>query len=156
MVNGRIDEAVSDGMEPEDGLPKLKLVPKCDPPELFEPITRVLQDIVQERGRPLFALASGFIDEDVFEEVYRWKQSLREAGKDNNLDILINSPGGSLGECYRIARLFARYTDNWEALVPKIAQSGATLICLGSGKIVLSEAAQLRATGNRLRSQFRP
>lgn len=75
--------------------------------------------------------------------MYRWKRHLGEAGKDNNLDILVHSPGGSLNECYRIARLLARYTDNWEALVPKYAQSGATLICLGSSKIVLSEGAQL-------------
>ncbi len=83
------------------------------------------------------------IDEDVAEEVYSWRKQLKAVGANNNLDVLIHSPGGELTACYRTARLLARYTDDWQALVPDYAASGATLICLGSSNIVLSDIAQL-------------
>jgi hypothetical protein len=42
-----------------------------------------------------------------------------------------------------VARLFCRISNDWEALVPEQAGSGATLICLGSSNIVMSEISQL-------------
>jgi ATP-dependent protease ClpP protease subunit len=60
------------------------------------------------RARPLFILVSEFIDEEVCEEVYRWRKMLKVAAIDDNLDILIHSPGGDLTACYRTARLFSQ------------------------------------------------
>ncbi len=117
--------------------------PFCSPPDLFEDVTEVLRRISVARGRPLFALVSDRIDPSVPDQVYRWRKYLKEVGKNNNLDVLIHSPGGHLTSCYRTARLIARYTDCWEALVPGYAASGATLICLGSSNIVLPDVAPL-------------
>jgi len=103
----------------------------------------VLQQVRRERQRPLFVLIAGAIDDGTFEKVYEWRKELKAAGEEDNLDILINSPGGDLNACYRIARLFARSTDSWESLVSDYAASGATLICLGSNNIVMSDAAYL-------------
>lgn len=86
---------------------------------------------------------SGFIDQGVFEEAFRWRNELDEIGKTGKLDILIHSPGGDLSACYRIARFFSRHADEWVALVPEMAASGATLMTLGSSAIVMSECAQL-------------
>jgi len=115
----------------------------CEPSDKTGPLTEVLQRIRAARKRPLFALIAHFIDDDVCQQVYRWKGELRSVGKAEPLDILIHSPGGHLNECYRVARLFSRCADDWEALVPACAASGATLICLGSSKVVLSEVAFL-------------
>jgi hypothetical protein len=106
-------------------------------------MTTVLQRIRGERKRPLFVLVSDFIGEAILQEVYSWKRVLKDAGKTDELDILIHSPGGDLTSCYMVARLFARYTNAWEALVPDEAVSGATLVCLGSCNIVQSEIATL-------------
>src|SRR5688500_17183727 len=94
VVNGRLN-----GPEPGEARPEPRLVPRCEPPDLYEPITELLRAICEERQRPLFVLASEYIDEDVYDEVYRWKRYLRDAGKGNNLDVLLHSPGGSLSEC---------------------------------------------------------
>jgi serine dehydrogenase proteinase len=115
----------------------------CDPPNMLEDVTGVLKKIAAARNRPLFALLAHSIHEETVEEIFSWKEEIRRAGKAGNLDILINSPGGSLNSCYIIARFFSRCVDSWEALVPLFAASGATLICLGSSNIVLSEIAQL-------------
>ena len=117
--------------------------PSCNPTEASEEITSILSAIVHVRQRPLFALISDFIDNDVLNEVYTWKRELRRIGASNSTDILIHSPGGQLTACYMLARLFSRTTNSWEALVPEYAGSGATLICLGSSNIVMSEISQL-------------
>jgi hypothetical protein len=102
-----------------------------------------MQEISRFRGRPLFALVAEHIDTDVLNSVYEWKREISEAGQGDTLDILIHSPGGQLTACYMIARLFGRYSNDWQALVPDTAASGATLICLGSSNIVMSGIAQL-------------
>jgi hypothetical protein len=117
--------------------------PKCEPPLIYEKVTGILRGISSARGRPLFALICEYIDNDALKEVYTWKRELREATTGKSLDILIHSPGGVLTPCYMVARLFSRITDDWEALVPEQAWSGATLICLGSSNVVMSEISQL-------------
>jgi hypothetical protein len=102
-----------------------------------------LQDIGHARGRPLFALISENINKEAFEEVYSWRRALREVTPRGNLDVLILSPGGQLTACYLVARLLSRITDDWEALIPEKAWSGATLICLGSSNLVMAECGQL-------------
>jgi hypothetical protein len=120
-----------------------KLSPLCAPPEAEKDLLSHFSKIQQVRERPLFVLVSDHIDEEVCEEVYRWRKVLKLASVNDDLDILIHSPGGDLTACYRTARLFSQYTNAWEALVPGYAASGATLICLGSSNIVLSDIAQL-------------
>lgn len=115
--------------------------PSCNPASAYEQFTSVLRGISRVRERPLFALISDHIDSDVLNEVYTWKRDLRRGSP--SLDILIHSPGGQLTPCYMVARLFSRINNDWEALVPEHAGSGATMICLGSSNIVMSEISQL-------------
>jgi serine dehydrogenase proteinase len=117
--------------------------PFCDPPGLSGPVSDVLKKIRTERKRPLLALLSHFIDDELMDQVYGFKQELRAAAITNqsggaDVDVLIHSPGGDLNSCFRVARLLCSCVNSWEALVPGIATSGATLICLGSSNIVLS------------------
>src|SRR5207247_585743 len=115
----------------------------CSPPEACDKVTAVLQTIQAVRGRRLFVLTADDINEEVYEEVCAWRDELKEAGSDEKLDVLIHSTGGGLSLCYQIARLLARSANAWEALIPGFAPSGATLICLGSARIVMSEVALL-------------
>jgi hypothetical protein len=70
------------------------LVPLCTPPDAEEDLMALFFQIQQIRARPLFVLASEFIDEDVCEEVYRWRKTLKAVAVNDDLDILIQSPGG--------------------------------------------------------------
>ena len=118
--------------------------PVCVPPEASEAVTEILRGIMRERKRPLFALiCNGGIDEDVCRQVYSWKRELLAVSKGGRqIDILIHSSGGILTSCYVVGRLFSN-VEHWEALIPALAASGATLICLGSANIVMSGIAQL-------------
>lgn len=117
--------------------------PDCVPRGMTREITKALLPIRENRKRPLFVLASSRIDEEDLTSVYSWRRELQKAGKEGPIDILIHSPGGELTSCYRIARLFSCYLDSWTALIPELAASGATLICLGSENLVMSDFAQL-------------
>lgn len=123
--------------------------PSCSPAEAYETVTAVLRKIQRARGRRLFVLVTNVddqtdgIDDQTYGQVSGWRAELKEAGSDEKLDVLIHSPGGWLSTCYQIARLLARSANAWEALVPEVAASGATLIALGSARIVMSEVAQL-------------
>lgn len=116
--------------------------PVCDPASQYDFLTPVLQEIQSKRKRPLFALVSDRIDDDTLRTVFSWRKELTEAGQ-APIDILVHSMGGSLTSCYMVARLLSRFASEWEALVPEVAASGATLICLGSSNIVMSGIAQL-------------
>ncbi len=117
--------------------------PACSPPGACDKVSAILQKIEAARGRRLFVLTTGNIDEDTYEEVCRWRDELREAGSDEKLDVLIHSTGGGLSTCYQIARILGRSANAWEALVPSLGPSGATLISLGSARLVMSEVALL-------------
>src|SRR5262245_24501774 len=139
----------------ERPVPKLKPVPEipagrkpakpvcCAPADVKDPLLSVLRKLRNARNRPLFVLLGGDIDDDIYEKVHEWRAELRDAGASEGFDVLIHSPGGTLTSCYQVARLFARVADSWEALVPAIATSGATLICLGSSCVVMSDMTQL-------------
>lgn len=117
--------------------------PSCDPKALYGMFTTVLSEIRQNRNRPLFVLVADYIDGDTLDDVFSWRKELREVGQGESFDVLVHSPGGQLTACFMIARLLCRFTGRWEALVPQIAGSGATMICLGSSNIVMSEISQL-------------
>jgi hypothetical protein len=118
---------------------KIWAKPEGDYPELLD----ILKKIQKERGRPLFVFFVEFIDFEICDQVHSWRRELKGAAKDGNLDVLIHSPGGSLSDAYIVARALGRCSNCWEALVPDLAASGATLICLGASKIVMSEGAVL-------------
>lgn len=113
----------------------------CLPSEKLADLEPSLAEIARLRQRPLLVLITSTIDDDVCHELFGWRDEIKEAV--DGLDVLIHSPGGVLTSCYRIARFLARYNDDWQALVPAIAMSGATLICLGSSEVVMADVAYL-------------
>ena len=143
VSNGVGDAAAADGKPKPDATPTPDREPYCAPSDVYGPMTDVLQKIQAHRDRPLFVMASDEIKDQDCAIVYSWRNELRRTGTAGPIDILIHSPGGVLTSCYRIARLFSLYSTSWTALVPQLAASGATLICLGSANMVMSDFAQL-------------
>ena len=118
-------------------------MPMCTPPESFDEFAGVIRRLEEARKRRTFVLVVDGIDDETFAEALRWRPELKQAGGEDKLDVLIHSTGGVLSSCYRVARLLSRAADSWDALIPSMAASGASLICLGSCNLVMSECAQL-------------
>jgi len=115
----------------------------CDPPDKARELAGMFRRIQTIRNHALFVLVSEMIDDDIYQEVYRWRKELKVAGAEGQLDVLLHSPGGTLNPCYQTARFLARHSNDWQALVPAYAASGATMICLGSSEIAMSDMAYL-------------
>lgn len=59
------------------------------------------------------------------------------------LEILIHSAGGHAEVAYAAMNFFRKRAKNVNVLVPRLAKSAATLLCLGADKIYLGEFAEL-------------
>jgi hypothetical protein len=70
-------------------------------------------------------------------------KSLNELSNKKPVAILIDSPGGFANCAYKIAMIFNKECGGFTAIVPRYAKSAATLLALGSAKILLAKHAEL-------------
>jgi len=120
--------------------------PSCTPDGGYGPLTPIFQKLQRARKRRLFVLVEQGrygITPSTLEAIYSWRKEIKTVASKGGVDILVHSPGGILTTCYQIARLFTASMDEWEALIPELAASGATLISLASSNIVLGDMAHL-------------
>lgn len=99
-----------------------------------------IQKFVDIRKRP--AVIFFLRDSLALHHVVRLRGLLRKNSFEE-LDILINSGGGSINAAYQIVQLLRMHTKRMTACVPFLAKSAATLICIGADEILLDELSQL-------------
>ncbi len=63
--------------------------------------------------------------------------------KINSINILLDSPGGSLDSAFKIVRYLSCYADALNVYVPRRAKSASTLLALGAARIYLSRFGEL-------------
>lgn len=61
----------------------------------------------------------------------------------DTLEILVHSPGGHIDVAYQAVKFFRRHCTRLNVIVPLMAKSAATLICLGADNIFMGEFAEL-------------
>jgi hypothetical protein len=108
---------------------------------------KLYKDLENRLGKPVVAFFTSFVypvsiedsDANMLEEV------LQRLDLSSGLVVLINSPGGSALAAERIINIFRNYsgTKEYETIVPDKAKSAATMICLGSSKIIMSPTSEL-------------
>jgi Serine dehydrogenase proteinase len=57
--------------------------------------------------------------------------------------LVLDSPGGFARETYQLAKLFQRHCGGFDAIVPRMAKSAATLLILGSDRRFMGRDAEL-------------
>lgn len=65
------------------------------------------------------------------------------ADKMKTINILLDSPGGSLDSAFKIVRYLTCYADDLNVYVPRRAKSASTLLALGAARIYLSQFGEL-------------
>lgn len=84
-----------------------------------------------------------FVDEIRMKSTVELRKTITEyklrGGNSDEVDFIINSPGGIPDEAYRIIRTLRKSFDNVNIIVPFWAKSAATLLALGGTKIVMDE-----------------
>jgi ClpP class serine protease len=87
-------------------------------------------------GIPLFR----YIDIADAEQLIR---AIQETDPDQDIDLVLHTPGGLVLPSLQIARAIARHRGKVTALVPHYAMSGGTLLAIAADEIVMSEHAVL-------------
>jgi hypothetical protein len=112
-------------------------------PETRQQLIRKLEDLFE---RTIVAFFTSFRfpvqmddrDVDVLEGI------LQKTDLSKGLALVINSPGGDGMAAERMIRVCRSYAGGeFEAIVPKMAKSAATMVCLGASRIHMSETAEL-------------
>ncbi len=63
---------------------------------------------------------------------------------DKELVLILNSPGGSALAAERIVNICRSFSEkSFRVIVPKMAKSAATMVCLGSDEIIMSRTSEL-------------
>lgn len=68
---------------------------------------------------------------------------LRSIGHTKNLELIIHSSGGLPENARKIVKMCRAYCDNFTVVVPDAAKSAATIIALGSNKIIMGNTSEL-------------
>jgi len=72
-----------------------------------------------------------------------WKSRASLPQHSDKVEILLHSPGGHADIAYRVMKFFRRRFTTVNVIVPLVAKSAATLICLGADAIFMGELAEL-------------
>ncbi len=90
------------------------------------------------RGNPVIFYSASIGDNiDVLYEC------LHKQGKNERLDLVLSTGGGSVITARQIALLLREYTQHLTILVPFRARSAGTLLCLSANQLVLGPLAEL-------------
>lgn len=103
-------------------------------------ILDLIENLSETRnGIPQFLFAEAIHPNTMIEvrdEVLSFKKEFEDV---NEIDFIINSPGGSPADAYRIIRTLRNNFETVNVIVPFWAKSAATLLSLGANKIIMDE-----------------
>ena len=70
------------------------------------------------------------------------KYILKNKAKQKEIDFILNSPGGSPADAYRIIKILHQYYEKVNIVIPFWAKSAATLLSLGGNEIIMDNLAE--------------
>lgn len=83
-------------------------------------------------------------DADILEEVLRHGPAPAPGELPRGVSLVLNAPGGDGLAAERVVRVCRSYSGgDFEVIVPRMAKSAATMICLGSNAVWMSENSEL-------------
>jgi len=89
----------------------------------------------------------------MIQDVPSFEDLLRSAGKAEDGYLMINSPGGDGNAAEKLLMMCRqRFTKSFYIIVPDYAKSAATMMCLGSDKILMGYLAELGPIDPQLRT----
>lgn len=111
-------------------------------------VVQLFHSIEHNRGRKLICFHQGrgnhpsrhSFNDDALD---RLTKILKEIGRQENLSILLESPGGDIDCAFRMVRILRHYATDVEILVSRYAKSAATFLCLAANTIYLGRDAEL-------------
>ncbi len=121
------------------------------PPTPLESIIELARNLQVERNIPQFL----FIDGIGYRQTIQVRESVDKFVLENpnikEIDIILESPGGSADQAYRIIRTFQKRFERVNIVVPFWAKSAATLLALGGTEIIMNEFGEFGPLDTQLK-----
>ncbi|MGC2109003.1 MAG: hypothetical protein WA655_05760 [Candidatus Korobacteraceae bacterium] len=114
-----------------------------------------MQALEVERGSRIYAVIHSAGEHHLCQPDF-WAALRRKEqfAKINTLEILIHSPGGHANVAYRLAKYFRGHCKTLNVIVPMMAKSAATLMCLNADSVFMGEFVELGPLDAQLRDDF--
>lgn len=77
-------------------------------------------------------------------------------GKIKKLDLFLHSYGGFMDVAYKFVKICRNYSEEFNVIVPFMAKSAATAICLGADEIVMTSIAELGPIDPIIQHPYKP
>lgn len=105
----------------------------------MEDLIKIAREIYDLRKIPQFIFFEEINTESMFEVRLKTLDLINSDTPPKEIDFIINSPGGSPSDAYRIIRTLRNNFETINIIVPFWAKSAATLLSLGGTKIIMDE-----------------
>lgn len=76
-------------------------------------------------------------------DIIPYEDMLASVGNTESISLILHSPGGDPNSAEKIIKMTRNYCENFKVIVPNSAKSAATLIALGSDKIMMGHLSEL-------------
>lgn len=90
---------------------------------------------------------------DLFRRVYDHLATIKKC---ENLDLFLYTSGGDILVPHRLTLLLREYCSKFSVLIPSLAASSGTLLCLGANEIVMGKNASLSPIDPTTANPFNP
>lgn len=107
---------------------------------LIEQIENLLSEILGEECRVITHISN---DSMVADDVKAYEDMLQAVDRPKNLFLLLNSPGGDPETALRIINMCRERSESYRTIIPDMAKSAATQVCLGSEEIWMGTNSEL-------------
>lgn len=115
--------------------------------KIKNPIIEAARTLVEQREKPVLLL-----DLNEVEPISAIKTQIELRGKSfPELDVVLHTPGGHIESAFNITKLLRRHAKKVNIIVPHMAKSAGTLICLGADKIILNTISELGPLDTQIR-----
>lgn len=118
--------------------------------QLQQQINGIMNQFNQLRGNVSIQILLSPIDRRGVDVVFNiinnpnFQQARQNSPNPNNVDVVIDSPGGDADAAYHIAKLIhSHFNGTITYIIPRFAKSAATLMVCGGNKIVMGETSEL-------------
>ena len=112
--------------------------------KVFERFSKAIADLEKQRKSRIFCIVHTNPPAHICgPEIYSLLVNRKRFENIGTLEILIHSPGGHADPAYKLMRFFRRKAKKINVIVPLVAKSAATLMCLAADTIYMGELAEL-------------
>lgn len=126
----------------------------ASPSKFTKDFEKAIASLERRRNSRIFSIVhTGGAPHICFPEMRRLLEHRDEFSGIETLEILIHSPGGHADKAYRLARHFRTHCKRLNVLIPMMAKSAATILCLNADGIFMGEFAELGPIDAQMRDE---